>query len=160
MIEEDTLTDGEAPVSEEALRGDMVQLREFIACSKEKEQLDAKLKEVNAKLAKLQDPLLAFFASSGMQRITVDGRTAYVWGTVRGRLRDGVERTVAVEALRVHAPELVAENFNLNAVSSWLNELRTSSNAITVDQFSALLPEEIRAAFELQQVNAIRVVAG
>jgi hypothetical protein len=147
-------------MAEEPQTDGLEQLREFVACTKEKEQLDAKLKEVNAKLAKLQDPLLAFFAGTGLQRVTVDGRTAYVWGTVRGKLRDGVARSEAVEALRVHAPELVAENFNLNAVSSWLNELRTSSDAITVDQFVALLPEEIRAAFELQQVNAIRVVAG
>lgn len=144
----------------EAGAGDgLAQVRRFIALTKRKEEIDKELKAVNAKIAALQEPLLAFFAESGMQRVTVDGRTAYVWTQVRGRVRSGVARDAAVGVLREHAPELVAENFNLNAVSSWLNEQRTLGEYITAEQFEAALPEDLRGVFEVYQVNRVQTVS-
>lgn len=134
--------------------------QEFASLSERKKFLEAQVKEINTRLAEINEQLIEMFAEDGIQRITVQAgtdeygnplkRTVYISRMLWLGYADAEDGNKAkakqnlIDALkRAGYGEFISEGFNSNSVSTIVRELDPDNNT-PLEILQAKLPQEIR----------------
>lgn len=99
-------------------------LHEFVQVEKDRRELEAKLKSLKARKARLEEQLLTQFEQEGVQNMRVDGMTVFVhrqtWANHAGN------PAALVEAMRAAGmDEMVKTSVNTQTLSAWVRELES-----------------------------------
>jgi len=122
--------------------------KRFVALTVEKRQIEARLKEIEAELRSLQEPLLDYMADSGIDRISLDGYTLYPLTQTWASALDG-DQPRACAALEVAGlSKMVQPRFNAQTLSAWVREQMAAGQELPVSfegTIKVLTIVEIRA---------------
>ena len=103
---------------------DKSKLQTFILLEKERRALEDKVKAIKAETAQLQQDILDEFSEMGIQRITMNGLTAYVFNDNSLRITD---RSKAIELLKKNGywdfVQQVPNSMNMSRIMSILSEI-------------------------------------
>ena len=104
-------------------------LHEFVQLEKDRRQLEAQLKSLKARKAKLEEQLLTEFEQTGVQNMRVDGMTVFIhrqtWANHAGN------PAALVEAMRAAGmDEMVKVSVNTQTLSAWVRELESIEEPI------------------------------
>jgi len=128
---------------------DLDEVRELIELRERKRAIKGSLDEVDARIKFLTPRILDEFSRSGVQRITVDGRTIYqtakVWvSRAEGVLPDDFHDLLREEGLG----SLVKEGVNSQTISAWYREQRDLGEPI---------PDRLAEALKVSEVSDLGV---
>lgn len=124
-------------------------LKEFIGLEQQKDELEARLKRVTSRLKQLEQPLLDWFGQLGLQRVTIDDRTAYVHRQLWASAKDGDTQGVCDALKDCQLADLVRERFNTNTLSAYVREQ---------DRAGEPLPSALAAVLTVSEVFSLRCV--
>lgn len=117
-------------------------LREYVRLRTEADNLKTRLEVVEQHRKELEPAILEWFASSGVNRINVDGVTVYVRRELWASAKDG-DKVQAAAALKASGMEdYVSPTFNVQQVSAYFREL---------DREGVEPPPELAAAFKVTE---------
>lgn len=98
-------------------------LRRFVALTKRKRELEAKLDEVKAELVDLEAEVLRVFEECGIERITVDGMTLFLRRELWASKREDVSWEEACRKLiEAGFGEYVSPRFSTQSISALIRE--------------------------------------
>jgi hypothetical protein len=130
------------------------QLKHLLDLHDRKSTLQEELKSVGAEIESLQQPLTDWFTDQGIQKQTINGRTAYLRRDIFAGLNpEG--KTAAMDALSDDEDTafLVGPSVNAQRLSSYIRELpRDESGAV-------VLPEKLRPHIVVRDKYTIGVRA-
>ena len=93
-------------------------LKELLVLNAEKDQLEARLKEINAERDRITQHVLDRWAEDGVSSMKVDGKTVYMRRSIYARILD---REHVAEAMR-EAGLASMLTPNTNTLSAWIRE--------------------------------------
>ncbi len=128
-------------------------LQSFVEAWKTKQDVEARLDKLKARLAELEERLLDQFTEAGVQRITVGADTVYLQRMLWTNPKDG-NREGAILALQTAGlGDLVQTkvDYNTNTFNAWVREQ---------DKAGQPLPDPIQGAFSVAEVYHLRVWRG
>jgi hypothetical protein len=121
--------------------------REFASLKVKRDELEAGLDVVKARMAQIEPVLLDFFANHDMQSIKLGGVVVYVQRQIFASAADG-NKVRAVRALRTAGlKELVQTGYNTNSISALFREMERDG----VEPHPAL-----RTAFSIVEKFSVR----
>jgi hypothetical protein len=103
----------------------MEEINRFATLMKSKKELQRQIKEIDADLAKMEEPLLEAMASTGLQSLKLaGGGTLYVRSQVWPKYLDGKGRPDVIEALKADGlGEYLKEDYNAIQFAAFVREL-------------------------------------
>ena len=127
-----------------------INLHNFIAATRKKRALEDEIKVIKAKIAKVEEKLLAEMADAGVQRVTADGATVYIQRQLWASKAAGVSDEDAAAALiEAGLEDMVKLKFNSSTVSAYVRELDKNEQA---------LPPELAAVLSIAEKFSVRMV--
>jgi hypothetical protein len=123
------------------------ELKRFIALEERRRQLETEIDAVKAEAAELEGTLLPQFEQSGLEKVTIDGRTVYVDRKLWAKAKNGDKPAVCKALKRAHLGDFVEETFNTNSLSAYVREL---------DREEKQLPPSLRDVLEVSEVFRLR----
>lgn len=97
-------------------------VKEFVSLEKEKRDLSARLKTVQARLNELDGSIQGEFLTDGIQSINIDGRTVYLHRDVYASPKDS-NRAAVVEALEASGlGQYVKRDYNAQSLTAYVRE--------------------------------------
>lgn len=137
---------------------------EWVMLDQRKRELEAELKDVEARLKPLEQSVLEDWANSGTTDWTSkNGRTVYLFSERRPQLL--VERPVMAAALKQNGlANLVKEDFNLNSLRSvmlddWLEPYEKALPEGALINLDDAIPEAFRELMKVSEKFSIRSCA-
>jgi len=113
---------------------DKSKLQTFILLEKERRALEDKVKAIKAETAQLQQDILDEFSEMGIQRITMNGLTAYVFNDNSLRITD---RSKAIELLKKNGywdfVQQVPNSMNMSRIMFILSEIEKDTGEKLTD---------------------------
>jgi hypothetical protein len=140
---------------------DIPLMRRWLALDERKRQLKAELDGVEDGLKQIQDTVLAQFTESGVNNLSLDGRTVYVacdrWPKVKG------DKTALLKTMKENGlGGFVKENFNTQSLrgvmSEWYREHEAELSAEERATFTAndAIPEAFRDVLEYSETYTVK----
>ena len=123
------------------------ELKRFVALEERRKQLEAEVDSIKAEAAELEGLLLPQFEQSGMERVSIDGRTVYVERKLWAKAKDGDKPSVCKALKRCRLGDYVEETFNTNSLSAYVREL---------DREGRQMPPSLVAVLEVSEVFKLR----
>jgi hypothetical protein len=122
-------------------------LKRFVKLEKARLELEEEIKDIKSLIQKIQSPLIAWFERTGMERVTIDGRTVFARTIATLKRHEDVSKEELCDALlKTKFAYLVNNTFNTLSLNSALREhLDKEEN----------LPEELRHVLTLGSVTTI-----
>ncbi len=132
------------------------QLKEYVCLEKRKKELDAELKQTNQRIGELEEALVPQFVADGVDRMSLDGRTIYLLQKVSAApVKD---RGDVIDALKQsELGQYVAENYNTQSLTAFVNEIRKDLEARFEKENRPLAEEDVRAALPEPLGRALRI---
>jgi hypothetical protein len=132
------------------------QLWEFVSLENRKKDLDAELKAVKQQLDGLEEALIPQFLDSGVQKMTVDGRTVSIQQDVYASPLN--DRGDVVDALK-HSElgQFVAENYNTNSLTAFVREIKREVESRAQQDDRMYTEEDVRAALPDPLGRALKI---
>jgi hypothetical protein len=128
---------------------DMNDVNEYIELSKTKKNLEEELKGITERMAEMEDKIIDFFASNGMQNVRANNRTISIATQLWASLKD---KDLGCQLLKMHGyGDLVSENVNHQRLSSWIRD--ESERDETLES----LPQDIRDVIRITKKVTLRV---
>jgi uncharacterized protein YeeX (DUF496 family) len=132
------------------------QLKEFVCLDKRKKDLDAELKQTNQRIAELEEALIPQFVEDGVDRMTIDSRTIYLLQKVSASPLNS--REDVIDALKQsELGQYVAENYNTQSLTAFVNEIRKDLEARFEKENRPLTEEDVRAALPAPLGRALKI---
>jgi hypothetical protein len=122
------------------------ELKRFVALEERRRQLEAEIDTIKAEATELEERLLPQFEQSGMERVSIDGRTVYVERKLWAKAKDG-DKPAVCKALNCRLGDYVEETFNTNSLSAYVREL---------DREGRTLPPSLAAVLDVSEVFKLR----
>jgi hypothetical protein len=123
-------------------------LKRFVALEERRRDLETEVDRIKAEAAALEQQLLPEFEQSGMERVSIDGRTVYVERKLWAKAKDGGNKAAACQVLRACGlDDYVEETFNTNSLSAFVRELDREGKPLTPSLAAVL---EINEIFKLR----------
>jgi len=136
-------------------------LKRLVKLSKEREELEARLKAVKADLDALEQPLKDYFIAEGIQRTTVDDRTVYL----RQEWRcfpppGGKDKLIRSMQQREDMKDMLSRNYNTQTLWAWMRQLprKPLPDGTPNDNGEPVLPATLTELLTVQRVDELRVV--
>jgi len=107
-------------------------LRRYVELARARKDLEAMAKRLAYRQSRMEDPLIEWFVSEGLQNMRILGATPHLHRTTWAKLRDPDDRTALADALHAQ-PEYahyVKEDFNLNQISALVREYEARDEPI------------------------------
>ena len=123
------------------------ELKRFVALEDRRKQLEAEVESIKAEASELEGLLLPQFEQSGMERVSIDGRTVYVERKLWAKAKDGDKPAVCKALKRCRLGDYVEETFNSNSLSAYVREL---------DREGRHLPPSLVSVLEVSEVFKLR----
>lgn len=123
------------------------ELKRFVALEDRRKQLEAEVDSIKAEAAELEGLLLPQFEQSGMERVSIDGRTVYVERKLWAKAKDGAKPSVCKALKRCRLGDYVEETFNTNSLSAYIREL---------DRENRQMPPSLAAVLDVSEVFKLR----
>jgi hypothetical protein len=123
------------------------ELKQFVALEERRRQLEAEVDTIKAEAAELEGRLLPQFEQSGMERVSIDGRTVYVERKLWAKAKDGDKGALCKALKRCRLGDYVEETFNTNSLSAYVREL---------DREGKPLSPALAAALDVSEVFKLR----
>ncbi len=123
------------------------ELRRFVALEERRRQLEAEIETVKAQTSELEQALLPQFEQSGMERVSIDGRTVYIERKLWAKAKDGDKPAVCKALKRCRLGDYVEETFNTNSLSAYVREL---------DREGRPLPPSLATVLDVSEVFKLR----
>jgi hypothetical protein len=123
------------------------ELKRFVALEERRRQLETEIDSIKAEAAELEERLLPQFEQTGMERVSIDGRTVYVERKLWAKAKDGDKPAVCKALKRCHLGDYVEETFNTNSLSAYVREL---------DREGRSLPPSLAAVLDVSEVFKLR----
>ena len=123
------------------------ELKRFISLEERRRQLETEIDTVKAEAAQLEQLLLPEFERSGVEKVSMDGRTVYLERKLWAKAKDGNKAAVCKALKRAHLGDFVEETFNTNSLSAYVREL---------DREERPLPSSLRDVLEVSEVFKLR----
>lgn len=123
------------------------ELKRFIALEERRRQLETEIDAIKAEAAQLEQMLLPEFERSGLEKVSIDGRTVYLERKLWAKAKDGDKAAVCKALKRAHLGDFVEETFNTNSLSAYVREL---------DREERSLPPSLRDVLEISEVFKLR----
>jgi hypothetical protein len=128
-------------------------LSEFLDLDEEKRTLEARLKQVKARLEELEPQVVREFEAEGVSKITVRGRTVYLQRELSPKLGEGFTTEDAVEALKSGGfSDLVKESYNYQTIKAFFKERES--------QGEEPIPDELQGVFTFNEIYRARTRKG
>lgn len=126
----------------------METVKELIALTRRKRELEAELEEVQRRIAELEERIVAEWVEAGVSRARVDGYTVYlsreIWAAPEGGDHEGLAKALAALGLT----EFAAVRVNHARLSAWVRELYREGQE---------LPEAVAPLIRVSETYKIRV---
>lgn len=134
---------------------DADKVAEYIAKKLEIKDLKSKTKKLEDEAAEIEAELLPQFKESGMDRMTIQGRTVWldrkVWASAGG------DMPRLVDAMKAAGLEdMVGETVNGNTLSSWVREF-DPEGTMSPEEIVGKLPPEVKDAITVSEVFKLQV---
>lgn len=134
---------------------DADKVAEYIAKKLEIKDLKSKTKKLEDETAEIEAELLPQFKESGMDRMTIQGRTVWldrkVWASAGG------DMPRLVDAMKAAGLEdMVGETVNGNTLSSWVREF-DPEGTMSPEEIVGNLPPEVKDAITVSEVFKLQV---
>ncbi len=97
-------------------------LREFIALTSRKRELEADLRQVQDRLNELEPQLVEMFGEEGLQRTSIDGWTAFLQEDIWASPAEGDIARLCAALKEAGLGDMVAETVNRQTLSAWVRE--------------------------------------
>jgi hypothetical protein len=123
------------------------ELKRFVALEERRRQLEAEIDAIKAEAAQLEESLLPQFEQTGLEKVSIDGRTVYIERKLWAKAKDGDKAAVCKALKRAHLGDYVEETFNTNSLSAYVREL---------DREGRPLPPSLREVLEVSEVFKLR----
>ena len=123
------------------------ELKQFIALDERRRTLEAEIETIKAEAAEIAPRLLPQFEPSGMERVSIDGRTVYIERKLWAKAKDGDKSAVCKALRRCRLGDYVEETFNTNSLSAYVREL---------DREERQLPPTLPAVLDISEVFKLR----
>ena len=123
------------------------ELKRFIALEERRRQLETEIDTVKAEATQLEQLLLPEFERSGVEKVSMDGRTVYLERKLWAKAKDGNKAAVCIALKRAHLGDFVEETFNTNSLSAYVREL---------DREEKRLPPSLCGVLEISEVFKLR----
>jgi hypothetical protein len=118
-----------------------------VALEERRRQLETEIDAVKAEAAELEQRLLPQFEQSGVERLSIDGRTIYLERKLWAKARDGDKAAVCCALKRARLGDYVEETFNTNSLSAYVREL---------DREGRPLPPSLETVLDISEVFHLR----
>jgi hypothetical protein len=123
------------------------ELKRFVALEERRRELEAEIDIIKAEAAELEQRLLPQFELSGMERVSIDGRTVYIERKLWAKAKDGDKVAVCKALKRCRLGDYVEETFNTNSLSAYVREL---------DREERQMPPTLAAVLDVSEVFKLR----
>jgi len=123
------------------------ELKRFVVLEERRRQLEAEIDSIKAEAADLEQRLLPQFEQSGMERVTIDGRTVYVERKLWASAKNGDKQALCKALKRARLSEFVQETFNSQSLSALVREW---------DRDGRPMPPSLREVLEVSEVFKLR----
>lgn len=124
----------------------------LIELDEKKKRLDAESKDAAGTIAEIKTTILALMEQSGVQRLTMRGKTAYLHRQLWAKAKES-ERSRAIDALHAAGlSEMVYETFNTNTLSAHVRELPQDEDGMPI------MPPALEAGVEISEKFDVRIV--
>lgn len=135
----------------------------FVAVEAELAELMAKAEEATARKRKLESELIEIFQDTGTQKVTANGRTAYLHRTLYARAKNG--KASVIEALReAGLGDYINDDYNASRLAGYVREveknLTDGKGGADPADIIAALPEPLREVVAVGETYAIRTRKG
>jgi len=132
---------------------DLERAKQMVALVTERDELEERLKAVKQQIDELQSALAGEFIESGVNRLTVDGRTLFLTIDVRADPAQG--KDMLVNALK-ESPEFnwlvrTREDYNWRQLQAAVKDLPKSEDG------RPILPDELKDALQITYTPVVRV---
>jgi hypothetical protein len=123
------------------------ELKRFVALDERRHELEAEIDTIKAEAAELEQRLLPEFERSGMERVSIDGRTVYIERKLWAKAKAGDRAAVCKALKRCRLGDYVEETFNTNSLSAYVREL---------DREERQMPPTLAAVLDVSEVFKLR----
>jgi len=121
-------------------------VKEYVAMTKRKDDLEDELKQVNARLGELEEVACDYFTETGIQNMKIDDRQVYLRNDIFASVKDGpeaidllvskgygdkVKTTVHASSAKAIVRELCAEG-GLESAPAWVQDVFNTYEKIRV----------------------------
>jgi hypothetical protein len=144
-------------------RTDINTAEKYVALFIQKDDLDAQLKAVKAKIAKMEEGMLEYMQRHGISKLTAGGRTVHLHRQIFASLTD---KEAAHEKLREHGyGDLVEDNVNSQRLCAFVREEMAKAEqnegeaVISSDNLADQLPlpADLKALIKVSEKFSVRV---
>lgn len=120
-------------------------LKKILNLDDEKKRLDARIKEIRAERAVLEETLMNEFAENGINQMKVDGKTVYLTRELWASPKDKDQSFNYLKLIGLG--DYVAETVNSNSISAFVREMEKSQEP---------LPDGFEDHFRVSEVFKIK----
>jgi hypothetical protein len=123
------------------------ELKRFVALEKRRRQLEIEIDNIKSEAAELELRLLPQFELSGMERISIDGRTVYVERKLWAKAKNDDKPAVCKALKHCRLGDYVEETFNVNSLSAYIRELDREGQAV---------PDVLASVLDVNEIFKLR----
>ena len=123
------------------------ELKRFVALEERRRALEAEVDTIKAEASELEGRLLPQFEQSGLERVSIDGRTVYVERKLWAKPKDGDKPAVCKALKRARLGDYVEETFNTNSLSAYVREL---------DREGRAMPPSLAGVLDVSEIFKLR----
>jgi len=122
----------------------------YIALHKQKKQLEAELKDTKESIAKVEEALINSLLDNGMEKISLNGHTAYINNTTWAKISD---KERAIELLKDEGyGDYIKEGYNSQQISRLLRDFEENEQDIPAS-FKGIIDPVVKTHLNVVKTN-------
>lgn len=152
--------DQKATESKPAYRADVTTVKAYAKAKLERERIEAKLKDIKARMEAMEPSISEYFQRQGMQSMNVGGYTVYLRRELWASLQQGVDPAkLETEVAGTEFAVAVAPRMNVQTMSALMREReeQMKQQGTKPNDLQHVIPAELRGLLKLAEIFKVGV---